>query len=319
MPPPVTTTAPDDPGTGEEWAYRRRDGAPSERVLVHGVTRTGRSARRFEIEFLDGPHRGTRDTVPRGRLRVPWEHVGAYEDLMAHWQRLRAADDLDEVENSAVNRVFELLIPIEVAEPCHGPVESAVEVHDPAGLETLTGVSPTALAEQHDSFQLEGTLILASAASLVIAEHACRRNPQPVLDSVLADEAEARQKSKRGGTGPTGQDDDPVPTSPEHEYRFYRAYHRPRHELLRQWCGHRAVTAHERLLAAEAECHRLDELLARTLDALRAAGSTGLADGLEREHETERITADTIRPVPERPLHPSELPVREVPRRRWWS
>jgi len=173
-------------------------------------------------------------------------------------------------------------------------VESAVEVHDPAGLEALAGLSPTSLAELHDSFRLEGTLILGPAASLVFAEHACRRHLRPVLDRVLADEAEAREKSKRGGTGPTGQDDGRVPTSPEHEYRFYRAYHRPCHELLRQRCGHQAVTAHERLLAA---------------------GSSGLADVLKREHETERTTAHTIRPVPKRPLHPSELSVHEVPHR----
>lgn len=319
MLPPVTTAAHDDPTVGEEWAYLHRDGAPSERVVVHGVTRTGSTARRFEIEFLDGPHRGKRDTVPGRRLRVPWDQVGAYDELRANWQRLRAADDLDEVENSVVTRVFELLIPMEVAQLSHGAVESAVEVHDPAGLEALTGLSSTVLADQYDSFYMDGTLVLASAASLVITEHACRRHPRPVLDSVLADEAEAREKSKRGGTGPTTQDDDPLHTSPEHEYRFYLEYHRPRHELLRQWCGHRAVTTHERLLAAEAECHRLDELLARTLDSLRTAGSTVLADGLEREHETERITAHTIRPVPERPLHPSEVPVREEPRRRRWS
>lgn len=36
-------------------------------------------------------------------------------------------------------------------------------------------------------------------------------------------------------------------------------------------------------------------------------------------HERDRITPHTIRPVVERPLHPSEIPVREIKvRRRWW-
>ncbi len=233
--------------------------------------------------------RGTR--CP-GRLQVSCEQVGAYEKLVAHEQCLHAADDPDEAENSAANRVFEFLIPIEIAEPCQGrwkvpwrstilPVWKPWLACPPPLWRSCT--TPSDWRAPSSWGLLRPRSSLNTPAGGISA---------PVLDRVLADEAEAQEKSKRGGTGPTGQDDGRVPTSPEHEYRFYRAYHRPRHELLRQRCGHQAVTAHERLLAA---------------------GSSGLADVLKREHETERTTAHTIRPVPKCPLHPSELSVHEVP------
>ncbi|NDO79186.1 hypothetical protein GKZ75_13415 [Kocuria indica] len=238
---------------------------------------------------------------------------------MANWQRLRDTEGLDEVEDRVVSEVFDLLIPARVAELGYRPVENTVEVHDCAQLQVLLGLSGERLAEQYPSFWLEDDLILAPSASLVLAEQACQRFPQPVLDMVLKEEAEAREKAKRGGTHEGWEKGKTTHNSPEWEYQWYLKYHRPRHELLRQWCGHKAVTGYERLLAAEAECHRLDELLARAIDALRGGEKDILADTLEREHEEERITTYSIRPVPDRPLQPWEIPVREVPVRRRWG
>lgn len=314
----VNDRAPNLPAVGELWAYRHRDDDPSQRVLVRAATRDKRKVR-IEVEFMDGLQTGTRLTVPGTRLRVPWEQVEAFDQLMANWKRLRDSEKLDDVESAAASMAFDLLVPAGVAELAYRPVENAVEVHDRSRLDALLGISTADLEEQHDTFRLEGDLVLAPSAALLIAEHACRRFPQPVLDMVLKEEAEAREKCKRGGTHPGWERSETTRTSPEWEYRWYLEYDRPRHELLRQWCGHKAVSGYERLLAAEAECHRLDELLARTLDALRTDGRDGLADALEREHEQERITAYNVRPVPDRPLQPWEIPVREVPtRRRWW-
>jgi hypothetical protein len=94
---------------------------------------------------------------------------------------------------------------------------------------------------------------------------------------------------------------------------------RPRHELLGQWCGHRAVTHHERFLAAEAGIHRLDILVTDLLKALDNLGEHEQAARFAEEHERDRITPHMMRPVVERPLHPSEIPEREIKvRRRWW-
>lgn len=73
---------PPSPTVGEQWVYRHRDDAPSERVLVHDVTQTKRKVR-VEVEFLDGPQAGARHAVPGGRLRVPWSEVEAFDQLMS--------------------------------------------------------------------------------------------------------------------------------------------------------------------------------------------------------------------------------------------
>ncbi|WP_447002334.1 hypothetical protein ACRAKI_21665 [Saccharothrix isguenensis] len=128
----------------------------------------------------------------------------------------------------------------------------------------------------------------------------------PVLDWVIKNESEYREKTKRG-------------SDPEWEYRWYLEHGRPRHELLRGWCGHRAVTMQERLAAAEAEVQRLDVLVARLVDQLKGKGHSIFADVIERVHEEERITPANYRPVVDRPLKPSEIPVRYVRAPRRWG
>ncbi|MGK2881969.1 MAG: hypothetical protein ACSLE6_14620 [Mycobacterium sp.] len=161
--------------------------------------------------------------------------------------------------------------------------------------------------------------MLSPEGTLLVAEHACQTTPMPVLDAVTEDEKEHREASRRGRKvrSRSGQRDFDT-TSPEREYESYRCHHRPVHELLRQWCGHRAITLHERLAATEAENHRLELLIDRMIDALADHGAIHLARGMAQEFQDERITPDNIRPVVERPLRPSEIPVRyERSRRRW--
>ncbi|WFE26105.1 hypothetical protein O7623_22495 [Solwaraspora sp. WMMD791] len=55
------------------------------------------------------------------------------------------------------------------------------------------------------------------------------------------------------------------------------------------------------------------------LKALDSLGAHEQAAWFAEEHERDRVTPHTIRPVVERPLQPSGIPVREVAvRRRWW-
>ncbi|MBF6063277.1 hypothetical protein IU500_17480 [Nocardia terpenica] len=72
-------------------------------------------------------------------------------------------------------------------------------------------------------------------------------------------------------------------------------------------------------MAAEAEVRRFDLLVARLIDIVKEHNSL-LAETLEGEHEEERITPATVRPVIDRPLKPSEIPVRYIRtrQRRWW-
>lgn len=120
---------------GDEWIYRRRPYSPSERVRIIDIEKRKQTIR-VDIEFLDGDKAGVRENVPGTRLPRPWNHVGAYDELMANWQRLDQ-DVLDETEESAVGDVFDLLIPDSVATYYDSPVRNGATVRDRRALEQL--------------------------------------------------------------------------------------------------------------------------------------------------------------------------------------
>jgi len=297
---------------GEEWIYRLKESAPSERVRILSIQPKKTSAR-VDIEFLAD---GRRENVPGSRLRGLWADVDAYDALMANWARIEF--ELTDAEDGASSEVFDALIPTEVATCEWSPVRYATAVHDQAALERLLDADLDEVLVDVPSFDHDGVLMVSPEGTLRIAEVICARRPAEVLAWVMTEEAEIREKCKRGRptTDSSGRE---RTTSPEWEYEWYLRSDKPRHELLRQWCGHRAVTFHERLTAAEAEVRRLDILVARLIDEARERGSDIFADVMEEEHNKERVTPEKIRPVPDRPLSPHEIPVREVPVRRRWG
>ncbi|WP_454226251.1 hypothetical protein [Propioniciclava flava] len=149
--------------------------------------------------------------------------------------------------------------------------------------------------------------MLSADGTLAIAECACRINPMPVLDWVLEDEKDYRDKSKNGRPA-VSYDKRAYTTSPGWEYQWYLEHGRPVHELLRSWCGQRAATLQERLGAAEAENRRLDEIITRIFEELKRLGHAQAADHLIRTYEEDRITPANYRPVVDRPLKPSRDP-----------
>lgn len=304
------------PDVGDELIYRSRDYSASEHVRVVQID-VRKKTPRYVVEFVDGDKAGTRENVPSGRLRGPWSDVAAYDELMANWERIDQAE-LTDSEQSAVGQVFDLLIPDEVAEYEWSPVRYATRVHQRQALQALIGIAVDDLVEQAEGFVLDGDVMLSADGTLMIAECACRINPMPVLDWVLEDEKEYREKS-RNGRPAVGYDKRAYTTSPEWEYQWYIERGRPLHELLRSWCGQRAATLQERLGAAEAENRRLDELIIRIFEELKRLGHAQAADYLIRTYEEDRITAANFRPVVDRPLKPSEIPVRYVTAPRRWG
>ena len=194
--------------------------------------------------------------------------VSQYDATMDGWSRLKA-ESIDKNESSAMWAALELVIPSEVAELFVTPVDDAPGCPRSIGAEKLTGQPLSAFQAEHSWIVHDGEPCLSPLASLSVVEMACRKNPTPVLDLVMTEEAEVREKSKRGGTAEDWETRKPVETSPRYEYEFYVRWKKPVQELLRQWCGHRSVTAHERLLAAEAEVNRLDVLLAWSVNCIR--------------------------------------------------
>ena len=300
---------------GDELIYRLRDYNRSQRVRLVTVV-PGKKTPRYVVEFLDGDQAGSRENVPGGRLHGPWAEVREFDELMANWERFEACD-LTDPEEIAVEKVFEILIPDPVAEWEYSPVRWTTRVHDQEALEAIIGLPIADLVSQTDSFVHAGELVLSPAATFMIAEYACRVTPAPVLDWVTSDEQEYRERAKHGRKM-TDFDGHPTTSNPEWEYELYREHGRPVHELLRGWCGHRAVSAQERLAAAEAEVRRLDTLVDQLLYELETNGHARSAEIIARTNEEERITPYNIRPVVERPLKPSEISVRyERAPRRW--
>lgn len=301
---------------GTEQIYRLSEFTPSERVRVLAIDQRKKTPR-YDVEFLDGEKAGTVENVPAGRLRGSWSEVEGYDEYMAHWQRFLDEEPLDSTEDGAIEHVFLEVVPGSVAELSWKYSRWTAIVKDRAALAALIGVAAGDVLDQLDYFEDGAAVVMSPESTMRLAAAIVHANPAVILDWVVEDEEKYRELCKRGrsGTGRAG-----YATSPEQEYDSYLRYGRPLHELLRAWCGHRAVTLQERIDAAEAEVRRLDELLARVIDELKAHEHSYVAEIIEQEHVEGRITPATVRPVVDRPLKPSEMPVVEVPvrRRRWW-
>jgi hypothetical protein len=98
-------------------------------------------------------------------------------------------------------------------------------------------------------------------------------------------------------------------SSPEQEYERYLKHARPIHELLRAWCGHRAVTDRERLEAAEAEVRRLDRFVLKLIGELGRHEPKSVVDEFLREFDEGEITAANYRPVVDRPSNRSDAAI----------
>lgn len=302
---------------GDEWIYRAKTFDPSGRIKILRIEKRKQTIR-VDIEFLDGERAGLHENVPASRLHGLWSTVKEYDELMANWLRL-GGSDLDETEESAVGEVFDALIPEDVATYYDSFVRNGATVRDREALERLMHRPMSDVSDQVEWFEHDDVVELSAEGTLLIAEYVCAANPPPVLERVKAEEAEVREHCKRGREYDAIDGSGKETSAPEWEYEWYRKRYRPIHELLRGWCGHRSVTFYERLSAAEAEVRRLDILIANVIDTLKRHNAID-ADGYEREHNEERITPESIRPVVDRPLAPWEIPVREVPARRgrWW-
>lgn len=302
----------DLPRSGEHWAFRKASHLPATEVEILTVTQNGRKTR-IEIRHLDD---GRIEEVTPGKLPTRWRALESFLKSEATWRWLTDFD-LHEVETDVLDIVFIELVPESVASlsTSRNPVAT---IHDVEEFEALIGCTLGELATRAP-VDLDGEPRIGPQGVLIAGELICRRDPQPILDLIHAEEVETRHTCKHGRKREHKlRDEDPDTTSPEWEWHFYLSYTRPRHELLRQWCGFRAVTSDERRRAAEEEARRLDLLLTEAIEALERHDELR-AGMLTREHETNRITPERVRPQIDRPLRPDEIPVREVKvrSRRW--
>jgi hypothetical protein len=204
---------------GDEWVYRLRDDAASERVRILAVM-PKKSSARLDVVFLDDPD-GRVENVPGSRLPVLWSKVEAYDVLMANWARLDKVK-LDDVESSCASLVFEVLIPEDIAAIGWSTVDDATSIHAATKLEEIIGVPVADIVTRVESFTLNEATVVSPAGTVLIAEAACRANPAQILDEVVEEEAEDRYKCKNGSSRVGLISREKEPTSPEWEYHMYR-------------------------------------------------------------------------------------------------
>lgn len=298
---------------GEEWVYRYRDADESVPVIVVAIG--SQKKPRVKVRFPSSDDANAIQDVPSGRLRCLWTEVSEYDTRMALWNRMRR-DLLTDVEQAAAELVFELVIPEAVAECEWSPVRYSTLVRDEDALSSLLAVDLVTLTDGFETSDESEGKRFPPAATLVIAEAAARAGSEVVLKHVEKEEREARHRVKNGRES-VSLEGDPYTTSPEWEYRMYLTEVRPLNELLRQWCGHRAVATYERLAAAEAEVFRLDQVIASLIAEADRLGFSKQIDWIVRDLEDDRITPYNVRVDIARPLRPDEIPVRIEYKRRW--
>lgn len=123
---------------GDEWVYRLRDSAPSERVRVVSIVEGKRGNFRADVEFLDGAAAGATENIPGSRLRAPWAELNHYEATDQAWTAI-AAESITDVESNVINLVYTALVPREAATREWQPVMGTTAVHDLPRLEGLLG------------------------------------------------------------------------------------------------------------------------------------------------------------------------------------
>lgn len=179
-------------------------------------------------------------------------------------------------------------------------------------VEGALGSSITDVIGGAETAIIDGHLVVSPNGAMAMARRLCAVEPRGVLERVLAEEAEAERRCI-GEPAKVGES----PTRPDIAWRIYCEYSRPVREVLRQWCGYRAVRAVEQALADEAEVRRLKELARRVIRALAYHGE-GRAELYLDELHTGAVTGPLVRPAPSAP-RPTKVFSVEVPRRRYWA
>lgn len=267
-----------DPSPGEAWAYRARQADPLVEVTVLRVG--SRRPIRVLVRFVDPSFEGLEDWVPPARLKVTWVEAEEFEAKERRWAAVTAVrGEDDERETAAASIVFDRLIPEHVATIWDHRADGVVAIDDPARLAELLGFEPV---ELHDpvSFVEDGHLIAPWPVTRLIAMRAAERTPDPIMQYVEREDADARREATYGKVyrhraGPTH-------ISAEICAEIDQEHGRPVRDILRGWCGAQAADRWEELRELRVEVLRLGELVQAAVGELRRQGARREADDIER-------------------------------------
>ena len=268
---------------GESWAYRARSQDPmvEVRVLRIGTNRPPRVL----VRFVDDSFEGKEEWVPPARLKVLWTGV---EELRAREQRWEAVSadgpGRDSAEYWAAGLVFERLVPVEVADVGYNDTAGVTTIHDTGRLAELLDVDPSELESSPLAFREGDTLVVPWATTELIVQAAARRDPEPVLRHVDAEEAAYRHKTIHGEEFQFARGEPPRHIEADwFIQQLDEPLHRPCWQLLRAWCGQDATDRHDELVELRHEVARIGRLAEQAIALLRDAGRDRDADRLARE------------------------------------
>lgn len=298
------------PHPTEHWAYRAKITDPLIEVEVIELDPSNKKSPRCVVEFLDGPAAGRREKVPAGRLKTPWADVDAFRQAEDDWARVESDDDTVEAEVRAAWDVFEAFFGDKQVDV--GIRVATATIARPDAVEEILGCSINDVIDGAETAMIDGELVISPNGTMALARRLCEIDPRGVLEGVLAEEARAERRCM-GEPARPGED----PTRPDIAWLIYREHTRPVHEVLRQWCGYRAVSAVEQALADEAEVRRLKELTHRLIRTLGYHDERRAELYLD-ELRTGAVTGPLVRPAPSAP-RPAKVVTVEVSKRRYWA
>jgi hypothetical protein len=267
-----------EPSPGEAWAYRARQADPLVQVAVMKIG--SRRPIRVLVRFVDPSFEGLEDWVPPARLKVLWTDVEAFEAKERRWEAVTAAcGEGDEQQEAAAGVVFDRLIPEHMATIWDHHANGVVAIDDVVGLAGRLGLD---LVELRDplSFVEDGHLISPWSVTRRIAMRAAELTPDPILQYVEREEADARREATYGKV--YRQRGGPLHISSEICVETDEKYGRPIRDVLRHWCGVEAADRWDELRELRVEVLRLGELVQAAVDELRRQGARREADDIEQ-------------------------------------
>lgn len=257
-------------------------------------------ARRVKIQHLDDDMEGRAAWSPLGRCRVPWAHRTGYIDS---WERFARAVSrpFDRDTRDAAAQILQELVPGDLAFLGFKP-GGTVEVSDPAGLSSMTGMPVADLLGHPDTFRDDDGWLLPWPVAEKIARSVAARNPLAVVRAVTEEEAEVRPRIERtiDAEIESGRDDLRHIPEKEIEGMVRKSLNRTERKraIMMAWAGGSHPDLASEYLALLRQHRQLADLAEAALPLLRARKTKSSA---ELAHDIEVAVAHSrTEPLPPR-------------------
>jgi hypothetical protein len=219
-------------------------------------------------------YEGDVDWVPIGRLKVPWDERGPFLAEEDRWTLINGRTRPPALERDAAWEVFRLTVDPDIADLFYNGAAGVLEIHQMNDLVEVTGTPRSVIMSFEAAFSADGVTYVPWAMTKMLARSLATAHPGAILRVLAEEEVEERRRAFESAYRTTG-----YASREEVEARALEAfgkvmeYHRPRHELLRWWCGVEAVDMHAELEALRTSWTQLAALCVVAVDELASKGT----------------------------------------------